>query len=46
MQTVLGLLGLLVYIVGVLSLAASVTYAVVRLTPQRLKKPKPSEPSG
>jgi hypothetical protein len=41
MDTVLGLLGIVVFILGVLSLAASVTYAVVRLTPQ---KRKPAEP--
>ena len=41
MDTVLGLLGIVVFILGVLTLAASVTYAVVRLTPQ---KRKPAEP--
>jgi hypothetical protein len=39
MDTVLGLLGIVVFIVGVLALAALVTFLVVKLTPQR--KPKP-----
>ena len=41
MDTVLGLLGLLAFIVGVVSLAAAITYTVVRLTPQREDKPEP-----
>jgi hypothetical protein len=45
MGTVLGLFGLLVYIVAVLSLAAAVTWTVVKLSPQRSKKPKTSEPT-
>jgi hypothetical protein len=43
MQTVLGLFGVAVFIVAVLALSAGVTFAVVKLTPQRLKKPKPAE---
>jgi hypothetical protein len=39
METLLCLLGLLAFIVGVVALAAGVTYAVVRLTPQREDKP-------
>ena len=35
MSTALGLLGIAVFILGVLSLAAAVTYSVVRLTPTR-----------
>ena len=35
MDTVLGLLGVVAYILGVLTLAASVTYIVVRLSPAR-----------
>jgi hypothetical protein len=38
MDTALGLLGVLAFIVGVVSLAAAVTYTVVRLTPQREEK--------
>ena len=33
MDTVLGLLGLVVWIVGVIALAAAVTFLVVKLTP-------------
>jgi hypothetical protein len=39
MGTVLGLIGVVVFIVGVLSLSASITWTVVKLTPQRQKKP-------
>jgi flagellar biogenesis protein FliO len=35
MGTLLGLLGLVVFIVCVIALAASVTWLVVKLTPQR-----------
>jgi hypothetical protein len=41
MDTVLGLLGLLAFIACVVSLAAAVTYSVVRLTPQRAEKTEP-----
>ena len=41
MDTALGLLGVLVFIVAVVSLAAAVTYTVVRLTPQRKDKSEP-----
>ena len=39
METVLGLIGVVVFIIGVLSLSAFVTWSVVKLTPQRQKKP-------
>ena len=38
MDDALGLLGLLVYILAVITLAGAVTYAVVRLTPSRRDK--------
>jgi hypothetical protein len=38
--TLLGLLGLALFIVGVISLAASVTWTVVKITPAE-KRPKP-----
>ncbi|MGH3103201.1 MAG: hypothetical protein ACRDN6_03790 [Gaiellaceae bacterium] len=44
MSTLLGLLGIVLFIVGVIGLAAGITYAVVKLTPQR--KPKPPEAEG
>jgi hypothetical protein len=37
-STVLGLFGVALFIVGVLSLSAAVTYAVVRLTPSKEDK--------
>ena len=38
MDTVLGLLGLLVYIVAILALAAGVTWVVVKLSPSKSQK--------
>jgi hypothetical protein len=47
MSTVLGLLGVVVFILGVIALAAGVTFAVVKLTPSRgAKTPEPSEPEA
>jgi hypothetical protein len=43
-KTALGLIGIVLFIVGVLALAALVTWTVVKLTPQR-QKPKPGEPT-
>ena len=40
---VLSFFGLIVYIVGVISLAAGVTWLVVRISPT--KDPKPAKPS-
>jgi hypothetical protein len=41
MDTVLGLLGMLVWIVAVMALAAGITFAVIKLTPgERPKKPE------
>jgi hypothetical protein len=40
MTTVLGLIGMVVWIIGVIALAAGVTYAVVRLTPEKADKPE------
>jgi hypothetical protein len=41
MTTILGLLGLLVYIFCIIVLAAGVTWVVVRLTPARKSRPAP-----
>jgi hypothetical protein len=38
METVLGLLGLLVYIVAIVSLACGVTWVVVKLSPSKSQK--------
>jgi hypothetical protein len=37
-ETVLGLIGLAVFVTGVVTLAAAVTYTVVKLSPQREDK--------
>jgi hypothetical protein len=41
MDSVLGLLGLIVFVVAVISFAAGVTWVVVKLFPQQKKKPEP-----
>jgi hypothetical protein len=38
MHTALGLLGLLLYIIGIISLAAGVTWLVVKLSPSKSQK--------
>ncbi|HKO74984.1 MAG TPA: hypothetical protein VJU01_06695 [Gaiellaceae bacterium] len=44
METVLGLIGMALWIVAVIALAAGITYAVVKLTPEREdKEPETSE---
>jgi hypothetical protein len=40
MDTVLGLIGLIIFVVAVISLAAGVTWLVVKLFPQQDKKPQ------
>jgi hypothetical protein len=44
MTTVLGLLGIALFCTAVISLAAGVTWLVVKFSPA--KKPKPVAPSG
>ena len=44
MSTVLGLIGLVFFIVGVIALAAGVTWTVVKLSPPR--EPKPKQPAA
>ena len=44
MSTVLGLFGMALWIMSVIALAAGITYAVVKLTPEREdKKPETTE---
>ena len=38
METVLGLIGLVFYIAGIVSLAAGVTWVVVKLSPSKAQK--------
>jgi hypothetical protein len=42
---VLGLIGIAVFIAGVIALAAGVTWVVVRLSPAPGSKKKPAEPA-
>jgi membrane-bound ClpP family serine protease len=44
-DTLLGLLGLAVYVVGVLLLASAVTYAVVRISPSQSAKEQAAKSS-
>ena len=46
MDTILGLLGLFLFVVVITSLAAGVTWLVVRLFPPQDKKPKPQPESS
>ena len=41
MNTFFGLLGMIVWIVGVIGIAAGVTYVVVKLSPGKKDKPAP-----
>lgn len=43
METVLGLLELALYVVGILALSATVTYAVVRISPAKSTKRQPEK---
>ena len=46
MDTILGLLGLVVFVVVITSLAAGVTWLVVKLFPPQAEKPKPQPESS
>jgi hypothetical protein len=46
METVVGLIGVAIFIVCVVALAAGVTWVVVRLSPTPGSKPKPQNDSG
>ena len=46
MVTVLGLLGLALFVASVIALAALVTWTVVKLSPSRDSKPKPEPPAA
>ncbi|HSC90898.1 MAG TPA: hypothetical protein VLB86_04505 [Gaiellaceae bacterium] len=45
MDTVLGLLGLVLFIIGVVGFAAAVTFAVIKISPAR-DKPKGETPAA
>jgi membrane-bound ClpP family serine protease len=47
METVLGLIGMVIFIVGTISLAAGVTYAIVRISPtKRREKGSAAKPAA
>jgi hypothetical protein len=43
METVLGLIGMVLWILAVIALAAGVTYAVIKLSPGGRSGPKPEQ---
>ena len=45
MDTILGLFGMVVWIVAVIALAAGVTYAVIKLSPDRRGSKPPQAPT-
>ena len=44
MLTVLGLIGIVLFCTAVIALAAGVTWLVVKISPAKPAKPKPTEP--
>ena len=46
METVLGLLGLILYIAAIVSLAAAITWVVVKISPSEKKPQPPAEPDA
>jgi hypothetical protein len=46
LEDVLGLVLLAVYIVGIVGLAAAITYGVIRIFPTERNPKKPDEPNG
>jgi hypothetical protein len=46
MDTVLGLLGLLIYMAVVIGIACAVTYAVVKLSPSKAVKDQEPKPTA
>jgi hypothetical protein len=46
MDTVLGLLGLVIYIVVIIGLAAAVSWAVVKLSPSKSQKQAETKSAG
>jgi hypothetical protein len=43
LETALGLVGMVVFIVATIALAAGVTYVIVKITPTRRRKDAPKE---
>jgi len=43
METVLGLIELVFYVLAILSLSAAVTFAVVKISPAKSSAPKPDK---
>jgi hypothetical protein len=46
METVLGLIGMVIFIVGTISLAAGVTYSIIRITPTKRREKSAAKPAA
>jgi hypothetical protein len=46
METVLGLIGMVVFIVGTISLAAGVTYSIIRISPTKRREKSAAKPAA
>ncbi|HEV2902205.1 MAG TPA: hypothetical protein VGW30_02985 [Gaiellaceae bacterium] len=46
MDTVLGLIGMVIFIVGTIALAAGVTYAIVRISPTKRREKSSPTPAA
>jgi hypothetical protein len=46
METVLGLIGMVIFIVGTISLAAGVTYSIIRITPTKRREKNAAKPAA
>ena len=46
MENVLGLIGMVIFIIGTISLAAGVTYAIVRISPTNRRGKNAAKPAA
>jgi hypothetical protein len=46
LENVLGLIGMVIFIVGTISLAAGVTYAIVRISPTKRRAKSAAKPAA
>ena len=46
METVLGLIGMVIFIVGTISLAAGVTYSIIRISPTKRREKSAANPAA
>jgi hypothetical protein len=46
LENVLGLIGMVIFIVGTITLAAGVTYAIVRISPTKRREKSAAKPAA